>query len=132
MLKAAAGGGGRWMRLVGSADELERNFTAATAESQACFGCGDMYVEKVIVDPHHVEVQVLGDGRGQVATFAERDCSIQRRHQKMLEETPSPLLGDSTRETIQHLAQQACATIRYASAGTIEFMVDSEQRFYFM
>lgn len=132
MLKAAAGGGGRGMRLVGSADELERYFAAATAESQACFGCGDMYVEKVIVDPHHVEVQVLGDGRGQVATFAERDCSIQRRHQKMLEETPSPLLGDSTRETIQHLAQQACATIRYASAGTIEFLVDSEQRFYFM
>ena len=75
---------------------------------------------------------MLGDGRGEVAAFAERDCSIQRRHQKVLEETPSPLLGPSTRESIQHLAQEACAAIRYASAGTIEFLVDAEQHFYFM
>ena len=132
MLKASAGGGGRGMRLVEKPGDLSRHFAAAEAESQACFGCGDLYMEKVILDPHHVEVQVLGDGRGEVATFAERDCSIQRRHQKVLEETPSPLLGASTRETIQHLTQKACATIQYASAGTIEFLVDADQRFYFM
>jgi len=132
MLKASAGGGGRGMRLVDDPADMERHFLAASAEAGACFGSGALYVEKVIVDPHHVEVQVMGDGRGEVATFGERDCSIQRRHQKVLEETPSPLLGPSTRETIQRLAQRACATIRYASAGTMEFLVDAEQHFYFM
>ena len=132
MLKASAGGGGRGMRMVMTPDEMERQFLAATAESAACFDSTEIYVEKLIKDPHHVEVQVLGDGRGEVATFAERDCSVQRRHQKVLEETPSPLLGTSTRESIQRLAQRACAAIRYASAGTVEFIVDAEQRFYFM
>ena len=132
MVKASAGGGGRGMRLVETAGDLERQFLAASAEAEAAFGCGDMYVEKAIVDPHHVEVQVLGDGKGEVATFGERDCSIQRRHQKVLEETPSPLLGPSTRENLQRQAQLACAAIRYASAGTIEFLVDADQHFYFM
>ena len=132
MLKASAGGGGRGMRLVEDPADLERQYLAASSEATACFGCADMYLEKVIVDPHHVEVQVLGDGRGEVASFGERDCSIQRRHQKMLEETPSPILGTPTRETIQELAQRACASIRYASAGTIEFLVDAERHFYFM
>ncbi len=132
MLKASAGGGGRGMRLVDEASDLERQFLAASAEADGAFGCADMYVEKAIIDPHHVEIQVLGDGRGEVATFGERDCSIQRRHQKMLEETPSPLLGSSTRESIQLLAQRACSAIRYASAGTMEFLVDADQRFYFM
>jgi acetyl-CoA carboxylase biotin carboxylase subunit len=132
MLKASAGGGGRGMRLVQDRSELERQFLAACSEAHAAFGCDDMYVEKAVLDPHHVEVQVLGDGRGEVATFGERDCSIQRRHQKVLEETPSPLLGPSTRESIQLLAQRACAALRYASAGTVEFLVDADQRFYFM
>ncbi len=132
MIKASAGGGGRGMRLVEDATELERQYQAACAEAEGAFGSGDMYVEKAIVNPHHIEVQILGDGRGEVATFGERDCSIQRRHQKVLEETPSPLLGPSTRESIQRLAQRACATIRYASAGTMEFLVDADQRFYFM
>lgn len=132
MLKASAGGGGRGMRLVEDPDDLERQYLAASAEADAAFGCADMYVEHAIVDPHHVEVQVLGDGCGEVATFGERDCSIQRRHQKVLEETPSPLLDRSTRENLQHLAHRACAGIRYASAGTVEFLVDTQQRFYFM
>jgi len=132
MLKASSGGGGRGMRLVQNESELERHYVAAQSEAEAAFGCGDIYVEKAIVDPHHIEVQVLGDGRGEVATFGERDCSIQRRHQKVLEETPSPLVGPSTRDSIQLLAQRACSTIRYASAGTIEFLLDAEQHFYFM
>jgi acetyl-CoA carboxylase, biotin carboxylase subunit len=132
MLKASAGGGGRGMRLVENASELERQYLAATAEAEGAFGRGDMYVEKAILDPHHVEIQVVGDGRGEVAVFGERDCSIQRRHQKVLEETPSPLLRPSTRERIQHLALQACSILRYAGAGTMEFLVDGEQHFYFM
>lgn len=132
MLKASAGGGGRGMRLVEEPGELKRQFFAATAEADACFGCPDMYVEKVILEPHHVEVQVIGDGRGEVAVFSERDCSIQRRHQKVLEETPSPFVDDKTRGAIQELSRRACASIGYESAGTIEFLVDAEQGFYFM
>lgn len=132
MLKASAGGGGRGMRIAENAGEVERQFQAAAAESSACFGSAEIYVEKLIADPHHVEVQILGDGKGEIATFAERDCSVQRRHQKVLEETPSPLLGTSTRESIQRLAQRACSAIDYASAGTVEFIVDANQHFYFM
>jgi acetyl-CoA carboxylase biotin carboxylase subunit len=132
MLKATAGGGGRGMRLVEEPGEMERQFAAASAEAAGSFGCGDMYVEKVIVRPHHVEVQVIGDGQGRVATFAERDCSIQRRHQKVLEETPSPLLTPQTRDDIQRRVAEACAAIAYAGAGTVEFLVDGEQNYYFM
>jgi acetyl-CoA carboxylase, biotin carboxylase subunit len=132
MLKASAGGGGRGMRLVEGPRELERHFQAASAEAAAAFDCPDIYVEKVIVDPHHVEVQVLGDGRGTIATFGERDCSVQRRHQKVLEETPSPLLAQSTRQTILRHVADACSSLAYASAGTVEFLVDARQAYYFM
>ncbi len=132
MLKASAGGGGRGMRLVENPESLERCFLSASSEADAYFGCGDIYVEKVIVDPRHVEVQILGDGRGGVASFAERDCSIQRRHQKVLEETPSPVLDTITRESMQRMSQEACRAIKYASAGTIEYLIGSDQRFYFM
>lgn len=132
MLKAAAGGGGRGMRVVDGPEEMARQFASAAAESTACFGSASIYVEKLVADPHHVEVQVLGDGRGEVVTFTERDCSIQRRHQKVLEETPSPFLDASTRESIRHLAHRACAALNYAGAGTVEFIVDSQQQFYFM
>lgn len=132
MLKAIAGGGGRGMRLVETPEELERAFLAASAEAQAAFGDGGLYLEKVIHQPHHIEVQVLGDGHGGVLTLGERDCSIQRRHQKVLEESPSPLLDSHTRQRLQELVLKACAAVGYISAGTLEFLVDKDRRFYFM
>ncbi|GAB4248710.1 MAG: acetyl-CoA carboxylase biotin carboxylase subunit [Thermoleophilia bacterium] len=132
MLKAAAGGGGRGMRLVEEPAQLERSFLAATAEAEAAFGNGGLYLEKVIREPHHIEVQVVGDGRGGVLTLGERDCSIQRRHQKVLEESPSPLLEASTRQRLHESVSKACSAIRYASAGTLEFLADEERNFYFM
>lgn len=132
MLKASAGGGGRGMRVVEEPSDLERQYQAATAEARTAFGNGDLYVEKVILQPHHVEIQVLGDGRGGVATFAERDCSLQRRHQKVLEESPSPLLRADVREAIREGVAQACGSLCYAGAGTVEFLVDADQNYYFM
>ncbi len=132
MLKAVAGGGGRGMRLVDAPEQLERAFLAAAAEAEVAFGSGELYLEKVIHTPHHIEVQVVGDGRGGVLTLGERDCSIQRRHQKVLEESPSPLLDTPIREQLQELVRKACAAVGYASAGTLEFLVDVDRRFYFM
>jgi acetyl-CoA carboxylase biotin carboxylase subunit len=132
MLKASAGGGGRGMRLVEKPESLERSFLAASAEAEAAFGDGGLYLEKVILRPHHVEVQVIGDGEGAVLTLGERDCSIQRRHQKVLEESPSPLLDEETRARLLDSATRACAQIRYRSAGTLEFLADEDRRFYFM
>ncbi len=132
MLKAAAGGGGRGMRRVETAAELERGYRAAAAEAEAAFGEAGLYVEKVILEPRHVEVQVVGDGNGGVATFVERDCSIQRRHQKVLEETPSPALTRTVRERMQSEVARACSALRYAGAGTVEFLVDPEGNYYFM
>jgi acetyl-CoA carboxylase, biotin carboxylase subunit len=132
MLKASAGGGGRGMRRVEGPDQLERAFLAASSEAEAAFGNGDLYLEKVVVRPHHIEVQVLGDGAGGVQTLGERDCSIQRRHQKVLEESPSPLLDASARERLQVQVQKACSAIAYAGAGTLEFLADEHRDFYFM
>ncbi len=132
MVKAVAGGGGRGMRLVEAPDQLERAFLAAAAEAQGAFGNGDLYVEKVIVNPHHIEVQVLGDGRGGVLTMGERDCSIQRRHQKVVEESPSPLLDPETRRILQEHVTTACSHVGYASAGTLEFLADDERHLFFM
>ncbi|MCZ7662056.1 MAG: acetyl-CoA carboxylase biotin carboxylase subunit [Thermoleophilia bacterium] len=132
MLKASAGGGGRGMRLVADPSQLERSFQAASAEAVAAFDNGGLYLEKVIVNPHHVEVQIIGDGRGEILTLGERDCSIQRRHQKVLEESPSPLLDASTRQRLQDQVRIACAAISYASAGTLEFLADERRDFYFM
>ncbi|NLE74785.1 MAG: acetyl-CoA carboxylase biotin carboxylase subunit [Actinobacteria bacterium] len=132
MLKAVAGGGGRGMRLVDSPEQLERAYLSAAAEAEVAFGNDDLYVEKVIVGPRHVEVQVIGDGHGGVLTLGERDCSIQRRHQKVLEESPSPMLDAHTRQHLQELVMKACIAVEYVSAGTLEFLTDGNRDFYFM
>jgi acetyl-CoA carboxylase biotin carboxylase subunit len=132
LLKAAAGGGGRGMRLVEDPADLADLFQAASQEAQAAFGDGGMYLEKAVVAAHHVEIQVLCDGYGGVLICGERECSIQRRHQKLLEEAPSPFLDDLTRTAMAEAAERACRAISYLNAGTIEFLVGADRRFYFM
>ncbi len=132
LLKAAAGGGGRGMRPVGDAGELEAAYATATAEAQAAFGDGGLYLEKIVVDAHHVEVQVLGDGAGGALVVGERECSVQRRHQKLLEESPSPFLSDEARGHLYDAALAAVRATRYRSAGTIECLLGADQSFYFM
>jgi acetyl-CoA carboxylase, biotin carboxylase subunit len=132
LLKAAAGGGGRGMRLVAAADELESAFSTASAEAQAAFSDGSLYVEKALVGARHVEIQVLGDGEGGVLTLGERDCSIQRRHQKLVEESPSPAVDDSLRPEMEEAARRATESLHYRGAGTIEFLLDSDGHFYFI
>jgi acetyl-CoA carboxylase biotin carboxylase subunit len=132
LLKAAAGGGGRGMRLVAEPDELEGAFRTAAAEAQSAFSDPSLYVEKAVVGARHVEIQVLGDGRGGVLTLGERDCSIQRRHQKLIEEGPSPALTPELRAEMEDAARSACEAILYRGAGTIEFLVDADRRFYFI
>jgi acetyl-CoA carboxylase, biotin carboxylase subunit len=132
LLKAAAGGGGRGMRLVAHADELEGLFDTASAEAGAAFGDAGLYLEKDVVDAHHVEVQVLGDGRGGALVLGDRECSVQRRHQKLMEEGPSPFLSAETRARMHHAALEAVRATRYLNAGTIEFLVGHDQHFYFM
>jgi acetyl-CoA carboxylase biotin carboxylase subunit len=132
LLKASAGGGGRGMRLVESADELEAAYRTASSEAQSAFGDGSLYVEKAVVGARHVEIQVLGDGEGAVLTLGERDCSIQRRHQKLVEESPSPAVTPEIREDMQAAGQRACEALRYRGAGTMEFLLDAEGRFYFI
>jgi len=132
MLKASAGGGGRGMRLCFSEDELEANYHAASSEAQACFNNGDIYLEKAIVGPHHVEIQLMGDKFGNVVHFGERDCSIQRRHQKLLEESPSPILDEELRAKMGQAAALGAQSVNYLGAGTIEFLVDQDGNFYFM
>jgi acetyl-CoA carboxylase, biotin carboxylase subunit len=132
LLKAAAGGGGRGMRLVASAAELEDAYRTASAEAQAAFSDGELYVEKAVVGARHVEVQVLGDGEGRVLTLGERDCSIQRRHQKLVEEAPSPAVGAELRARMEDAARKATEVLRYRGAGTIEFLLDTDGHFYFI
>jgi acetyl-CoA carboxylase, biotin carboxylase subunit len=132
LLKAAAGGGGRGMRLVAGAAELPDAFDQASREAAAAFGDGGMYLEKAVVAAHHVEIQVICDGQGGVLICGERECSIQRRHQKLLEEAPSPFLDDATRRAMQDAAELACRAIGYVNAGTIEFLVGADRQFYFM
>jgi len=132
LLKAAAGGGGRGMRLVESPAELEAAFRMAASEAQAAFSNGSLYVEKAVVGARHVEIQVLGDGEGGVLTLGERDCSIQRRHQKLIEEAPSPAVSKSLRAEMEDAAHRACETLRYRGAGTLEFLLDADGRFYFI
>jgi acetyl-CoA carboxylase biotin carboxylase subunit len=131
LLKATAGGGGRGMRLVESADELAKAFQAASAEAQAAFSNGSLYVEKAIRRARHVEIQVLCDGEGGTLTLGERDCSIQRRHQKLVEESPSPGVTPAMRDALEEAARRACEAIRYRGAGTLEFLAEDE-RFYFI
>jgi acetyl-CoA carboxylase biotin carboxylase subunit len=132
LLKASAGGGGRGMRLVASAEELPGAFRTASAEAEAAFGDGSLYVEKAIVGSRHVEIQVLGDGEGRVLTLGERDCSIQRRHQKLVEEAPSPAVSSELRMRMEDAARRACEALRYRGAGTLEFLLDGDGRFYFI
>jgi acetyl-CoA carboxylase biotin carboxylase subunit len=132
LLKASAGGGGRGMRLVEAADELDAAFRTASSEAQSAFGDGSLYVEKAVVGARHVEIQVLGDGEGAVLTLGERDCSIQRRHQKLVEESPSPAVTPEIRAEMEGAAHRACEALRYRGAGTIEFLLDADGRFYFI
>jgi acetyl-CoA carboxylase, biotin carboxylase subunit len=131
LLKASAGGGGKGMRLVASAEDLESSFRTASAEAETNFGEGGLYVERALVDARHVEIQVLGDGEGAVLTLGERDCSIQRRHQKLVEEAPSPAVSPDVREAMEDAARRACETLRYRGAGTIEFLL-TERGFFFI
>ncbi len=132
MLKAAAGGGGRGMRYVASAEELDDAYNSASAEAAAAFGEASMYVEKVLEPARHVEVQVLCDGEGNVLTLGERECSLQRRHQKLIEETPSPALDATLREEMEVAAERACRFVGYRSAGTFEFLLGPDGRFSFI
>lgn len=134
LLKATAGGGGKGMREVASEEELNSAFEGATREALGAFGDGALYVEKLILKPHHVEIQVFGDGQGGAIHLRERECSIQRRHQKVWEESPSPLLNrfPETREAMYEAAVRIAKHVHYASAGTFEFIVDEQGHFYFL
>jgi acetyl-CoA carboxylase biotin carboxylase subunit len=132
LLKAAAGGGGKGMRIVESPDEVEDAFGAAAAEAAAAFGDATLYVEKVLVPARHVEIQVLCDAHGNVLTLGERECSIQRRHQKLVEETPSPALTPDLREQMEDAAERACRSVGYVNAGTFEFLLGPDRTFSFI
>ncbi|MDR1997295.1 MAG: acetyl-CoA carboxylase biotin carboxylase subunit [Candidatus Margulisbacteria bacterium] len=132
LIKATAGGGGRGMRVAENPDELEKMFTAAAEEARACFGNGAVYLEKYILKPRHIEMQILADSRGNVVWLGERDCSVQRRHQKLIEEAPSVFLKPETRLKMGEAAVQAARAVSYEGAGTVEFLVDAGQNFYFM
>jgi acetyl-CoA carboxylase biotin carboxylase subunit len=132
MLKAAAGGGGKGMRLVPSEAELASAFEGARSEAQRAFGDSEVYLEKAIVNPRHIEMQVLADEHGNTVYLGERDCSIQRRHQKVVEEAPSPAAGDEMRRRMGEVAVKAAKAANYANAGTIEFLADAEGNFYFL
>ena len=132
MIKASAGGGGKGMREAASKEEFAELFAVAQREARQSFGDGQMYVEKLLSGAQHIEFQVLGDKNGNIIQLGERDCTIQRRHQKMIEETPSPFLKEETRRKMGKAAVQAARAAGYWSAGTVEFLVDDEQNFYFM
>jgi acetyl-CoA carboxylase biotin carboxylase subunit len=132
LVKASAGGGGKGMRLVRLADELEDSFGAAAAEAQAAFGDPRLYVEKALTPARHVEIQVLCDEQGGVLTLGERECSIQRRHQKLIEESPSAALDADAREAMEAAAERACRAVGYRNAGTFEFLLGPDGRFYFI
>jgi len=132
IIKATAGGGGKGMRIVNSDGELKNAITMAQAEAKASFGNPDVYMEKYVEEPHHIEFQVLGDKFGRVAYLPERDCSIQRRHQKLVEESPSPLLNATLRKKMGKAAKNAAEAVKYVTVGTVEFLVDKHDNFYFM
>jgi len=132
MLKATAGGGGKGMRAVWKEEDLLKAWESARQEAGAAFGNDGMYMEKLIEEPRHIEIQVVGDQTGKACHLSERDCSIQRRHQKLTEETPSPFMTDKLRKKMGEAAVKACEYIKYEGAGTIEFLVDKHRNFYFM
>jgi acetyl-CoA carboxylase biotin carboxylase subunit len=132
IVKASAGGGGRGMRIVRTADELGRALEAASTEAAAAFKDGSVYIERYLEHPRHIEIQVLADEYGDCIHLGERECSIQRRHQKLLEEAPSPVLSAELRNEMGNAAVAACKKLGYSSAGTVEFLLDQDNRFYFM
>ena len=132
LVKATVGGGGKGMRLVHAEDELESAYSSASAEAEAAFGDGTLYVEKALVPARHVEVQVLCDSAGGILTLGERECSVQRRHQKLIEESPSPALDAAAREAMESAVERACAAIGYRNAGTFEFLLGPEGSFHFI
>jgi len=132
MAKAAAGGGGRGMRLIKEESEFDQLFMAASSEALAAFGDGTMYLEKFINKPRHIEVQVVGDSHGNAIHIGERDCSLQRRHQKVIEESPAILLNEETRQKLLDVAVKATKYLKYEGAGTFEFLADDQQNIYFM
>jgi acetyl-CoA carboxylase, biotin carboxylase subunit len=132
ILKATAGGGGKGMRVVWEEGEMERNYDMAKTEAGASFKNDGIYMEKFVEEPRHIEIQVAGDQYGNVSHLSERDCSIQRRHQKLVEESPSPFMTDDLRKRMGEAAKKAAAAINYESVGTVEFLVDKHRNFYFM
>ncbi len=132
MLKATAGGGGKGMRAVWAEDELLKAWDSARQEAAAAFGNDGMYIEKLIEEPRHIEIQIVGDSFGKACHLSERDCSVQRRHQKLTEETPSPFMTDELRDKMGAAAVLAAEYIQYEGAGTVEFLVDKHRNFYFM
>jgi len=132
LIKASAGGGGRGMRIARERDELERQFEAARSEAAGAFGCGDMYLEKYVLDPRHIEFQILGDTHGNLIHLFERECSIQRRHQKLVEESPSTALDDDLRKRMSEAALTAARATGYVNAGTVEFLLAPDGEFYFI
>ena len=132
MMKATAGGGGKGMRIIRSEDALEEAWESARQEAAAAFGNDGMYMEKFIEEPRHIEIQIAGDQFGNYCHMSERDCSIQRRHQKLCEETPSPFMTDKLREAMGQAAIKAAAAVKYEGVGTVEFLVDKDRNFYFM
>ena len=132
IIKAAGGGGGRGMRVVHNRDDLRRGLNEAHAEAEAAFGNGEVYIEKYLEEPRHIEVQILADHRGTISTLGERDCSVQRRHQKLIEESPSPGVTSKLRRALARAAARVAEAVAYTNAGTVEFLVDQSERFYFV
>jgi acetyl-CoA carboxylase biotin carboxylase subunit len=132
VVKATAGGGGKGMRIVVSEETLQNAIIMAQTEAKAAFGNSDVYMEKYIEESHHIEFQILGDKYGKTAYLPERDCSVQRRHQKLVEESPSPLISETLRKKMGKAARNAAATVKYVTVGTVEFLVDKKDHFYFM
>lgn len=132
IIKATAGGGGKGMRIIWKEDQIEDLWNSAKQEAQACFGNDGIYMEKYIEEPHHIEIQLVGDQYGKVCHLSERDCSIQRRHQKLIEEAPSPFISNELREEMGNAAIAGASAVNYEGAGTIEFLVDKHHKFYFM
>lgn len=132
LLKASAGGGGKGLRLARGREDLLSSYTLAQSEAQASFSDPSVYIEKYIEEPHHIEIQILADNAGNIVYLGERECSIQRRYQKVLEETPSPFLDEKTRHEMGQIAVRAAASVNYRNAGTVEFIVDKDKNFYFL
>ncbi|HSU28257.1 MAG TPA: ATP-grasp domain-containing protein, partial [Chitinophagaceae bacterium] len=132
ILKATAGGGGKGMRIVWEEKEMQKAYETAKAEAAASFKNDGIYMEKYVEEPRHIEIQVVGDQYGNVCHLSERDCSIQRRHQKLVEESPSPFMTDDLRKRMGDAAKKAASAIRYENVGTVEFLVDKNRNFYFM